>query len=354
MNSKRMALKATFQPYSLKFKFNAGTSRGVLKERKTYILKLWNMGRPENIAYGEAGPIAGLSFERPDLDQELNTVCEALAALPAPESEAEIPAFVDKLVSTSLPSIRFALEMALFDLLSGANLIPFPGKFSEGSVSIPINGLVWMGSFDFMKSQVDQKVAQGYSCIKIKIGALNFGEECKLLEYIRNRYGEGITLRVDANGAFHQANVFQNLNTLSNFGIHSIEQPIAAGQTDILTDICLNSPVAIALDEELIKTTETDQRKILLDSIKPQYIVLKPTLLGGIEATLEWIQLAEERDIQWWITSALESNIGLNALAQFTASFDNKLPQGLGTGQLFENNFPCRLYIEEGRLFYRP
>ena len=349
-----MALKATFQPHSLIFKFNAGTSRGVLKERKTYIVKLWNMDRPDKIAYGEAGPIAGLSLERPDLDQELEAVCDALDSLPAPESEAAIPVMVEELVSTSLPSIRFALEMALFDLLSGANLVPFPGNFSEGSVSIPINGLVWMGSFDFMKSQVDQKVAQGYNCIKIKIGAIDFVEECKLLEYIRNRYGEGITLRVDANGAFHRGNVFQKLNKLSNFGIHSIEQPVGPGQLKLSTDICRNSPVPIALDEELIKTIKTDQRKILLDSIKPQYIVLKPTLLGGIKSTSEWIQLAEERDIQWWITSALESNIGLNAIAQFTASFDNKLPQGLGTGQLFENNFPCRLYIEEGRLFYRP
>lgn len=230
----------------------------------------------------------------------------------------------------------------------------FPGAFTEGSYSIPINGLIWMGDFDFMKDQIDQKIASGYNCIKIKIGAIDFEAECSLLDYIRNRYGQKISLRVDANGAFKPADVHQKLNRLSKFHIHSIEQPVLPGQHKLLRDLCLNPIIPIALDEELIGITDSDQKETLLDSIHPQYIVLKPTLLGGMDATREWIRLADQREIGWWITSALESNIGLNALAQFAATFKSKLPQGLGTGQLYTNNLPSRLYIDQGRLFYRP
>jgi len=347
-------LEASFQSYKLIFKFDAGTSRGVLKERTTYFLRLWDPDQPEIAAVGEAGPLEGLSPDYSNLESKIQALCEALQGHPFPLSSHDIPASLDKFVTPSLPSLRFALETAFYDFLGGSNKTLFPGEFTEGKFSIPINGLVWMGSFDFMKEQVDQKIASGYNCIKIKIGAIDFELECNLLDYIRNRYGEKISLRVDANGAFKPADVHKKLEKLSTYNIHSIEQPIAPGQGQLMSDLCLNSTIPIALDEELIEIVDFDQKEALLDSIRPQYIVLKPTLLGGMEATTEWIGLAEQRGIGWWITSALESNIGLNALAQFAATFKSKLPQGLGTGQLYSNNLDSRLYIAQGRLYYDP
>lgn len=347
-------MEASFQSYKLIFNFDAGTSRGVLKERNTYFIRLWDPNHPQRIAVGEAGPLQGLSPDYADLESKIQILCEALRGQPIPSSKNEITALLNKCVSHSLPSLRFALETAFYDLLKGANKMLFPGAFTEGSYSIPINGLIWMGDFDFMKDQIDQKIASGYNCIKIKIGAIDFEAECSLLDYIRNRYGQKISLRVDANGAFKPADVHQKLNRLSKFHIHSIEQPILPRQHKLLRDLCLNPIIPIALDEELIGITDSDQKETLLDSIHPQYIVLKPTLLGGMDATREWIRLADQREIGWWITSALESNIGLNALAQFAATFKSKLPQGLGTGQLYTNNLPSRLYIDQGRLFYRP
>lgn len=347
-------MEASFQSYKLIFNFDAGTSRGVLKERNTYFIRLWDPNHPQRIAVGEAGPLQGLSPDYADLESKIQILCEALRGQPIPQSYQEITTVLNKFVSQSLPSVRFALETAFYDLLRGANKMLFPGAFTEGSYSIPINGLIWMGDFDFMKDQIDQKIASGYNCIKIKIGAIDFEAECSLLDYIRNRYGQKISLRVDANGAFKPADVHQKLNRLSKFHIHSIEQPVLPGQYKLLRDLCLNPIIPIALDEELIGITDSDQKEALLDSIHPQYIVLKPTLLGGMDATREWIRLADQREIRWWITSALESNIGLNALAQFAATFKSKLPQGLGTGQLYTNNLPSRLYIDQGRLFYRP
>jgi o-succinylbenzoate synthase len=346
-------LEASFQSYKLIFNFDAGTSRGVLKERNTYFIRLWDPNHPQRIAVGEAGPLQGLSPDYADLESKIQILCEALRGQPIPQSYQEITTVLNKFVSQSLPSVRFALETAFYDLLRGANKMLFPGAFTQGSYSIPINGLIWMGDLDFMKDQIDQKIASGYNCIKIKIGAIDFEAECSLLDYIRNRYGQKISLRVDANGAFKPADVHQKLNRLSKFHIHSIEQPVLPGQHKLLRDLCLNPIIPIALDEELIGITDSDQKEALLDSIHPQYIVLKPTLLGGMDATREWIRLADQREIGWWITSALESSIGLNALAQFVATFKSKLPQGLGTGQLYTNNLPSRLYIHQGRLFYR-
>ncbi len=347
-------MEASFQSYKLIFNFDAGTSRGVLKERNTYFIRLWDPNHPQRIAVGEAGPLQGLSPDYADLESKIQILCEALRGQPIPQSYQEITTVLNKFVSQSLPSVRFALETAFYDLLRGANKMLFPGAFTQGSYSIPINGLIWMGDLDFMKDQIDQKIASGYNCIKIKIGAIDFEAECSLLDYIRNRYGQKISLRVDANGAFKPADVHQKLNRLSKFHIHSIEQPVLPGQHKLLRDLCLNPIIPIALDEELIGIIDSDQKEALLDSIHPQYIVLKPTLLGGMDATREWIRLADQREIGWWITSALESNIGLNALAQFAATFKSKLPQGLGTGQLYTNNLPSRLYIDQGRLFYRP
>ncbi len=349
-----MPLEASFQSYKLTFKFDAGTSRGVLKERNTYFIKLWDQDQPERIAVGEAGPLEGLSPDYNNLESKLKILCAALHGHPIPQSKEEITAGLNKFVSQSLPSVRFALETAFYDLLNGANKVLFPGAFTEGSYSMPINGLIWMGTFDFMKEQIDQKIAAGYNCIKIKIGAIDFDEECNLLDYVRSRYGQKISLRVDANGAFKPADAHQKLKRLSRYHIHSIEQPIPPGLGKSMSDLSLSPAIPIALDEELIGISQSNHKEALLDSIRPQYIVLKPTLLGGMEATRDWIRLADKREIGWWITSALESNTGLNAIAQFAATFKSKLPQGLGTGQLYKDNLPSRLYIDRGRLYYKP
>ena len=348
-----MALKASYHLKRLIFRFDAGTSRGVLKERKTYIIKLWNTDYPDSIAFGEAGPIVGLSPDPIPLENKIQAACSLLNEVPIPANREELNDLISEIIPTSIPSLRFAIETAFYDLFSGSEMKPFPGKFTEGSSSIPINGLVWMGSFQSMKKQVDEKIADGYRCIKIKIGAIDFHKECSLLAYVRGRYGEKISLRVDANGAFDEHNVYQRLEALSEFNIHSIEQPIRPGQPRKLKELCLRTPVPIALDEELIGVNNSQSRESLLEDIQPQYIVLKPTLLGGIEATSDWVRLAQSRKIKWWITSALESNVGLNALAQYASTFDNDLPQGLGTGQLYTNNSASKLLIEDGRLYYK-
>ena len=348
-----MSLEATFQSHRLIFKFDAGTSRGILKERDTYILKVWDSHRPQAIGLGEAGPLKGLSPDFYKVEQELAILCKAIKGCGRPETVDELYELVYKLVSRDLPSIRFALESALLDLNNGARQVLFSGNFTEGSASIPINGLIWMGDTNFMKEQIDLKAAEGYNCIKMKIGALDFEQECSLLEYIRLKYGDEIMLRVDANGAFGLGDVNRKLEKLAEYRLHSIEQPIAAGQTSEMSKLCRNPAVPVALDEELIGVSETPPQIGLLDQIAPQFLVLKPTLLGGLEATRKWIRLAEERHIGWWITSALESNVGLNAIAQFTATLAPQVHQGLGTGKLYQNNIPPNnLYLSSGMLSY--
>ncbi|MGB2165189.1 MAG: o-succinylbenzoate synthase, partial [Flavobacteriaceae bacterium] len=231
----------------------------------------------------------------------------------------------------------------------------FPSSFTRGAEKIPINGLVWMGDHSFMKAQIDEKIAQGFDCIKLKIGALDFDDEYSLLEEIRKHYGpEQMMLRVDANGAFTPEGVMDKLQSLADLKIHSIEQPIAAGQADAMRELCIISPISIALDEELIGVIKKEDRSALLDKIMPQYLILKPSLLGGFQSCEEWIALAQERSIGWWVTSALESNVGLSAIAQWTFSLSVKNHQGLGTGSLFTNNFTSPLEVCNGHLNYDP
>ena len=268
------------------------------------------------------------------------------------------------------PSIRFGLEMALIDLgMDGyveirgnkgntgnrGERILFPSDFTEGKDSIEINGLVWMGSFDFMRQQIIDKIESGFKCIKLKIGAMDFTEELNLIKSIRNEFSaKDIEIRVDANGAFKQTEALEKLNRLAEFGLHSIEQPIRQGFWDEMTNLCASSPLPIALDEELIGINEIKEKEKLLKTIRPQFIILKPSLLGGFKASEEWIDLAEKNNIGWWVTSALESNIGLNAIAQWTYTLKNKMPQGLGTGKLYLNNLDSPLKINNGKLNYRP
>ena len=349
-----MALEATFTKLKLKFKFEAGTSRGTLTSHDTYLLKLWEANASNQVGIGEAGPLVGLSPDYQDIESELARLCQEVREFRLPGDIAGCYALVNQLVSTQIPSLRFAFESALLDLTNGGRQIYFPGAFTSGLTSIPINGLVWMGSYEFMKKQVDQKVREGYSCIKIKIGAIDFDLECALIGYIREVYGKKLTIRVDANGAFNSKEVFSRLERLSSYKVHSIEQPVKAGQHALMRELSELNLVPVALDEELIGSYHPEAKEALLESIRPRYIVLKPTLLGGTKATVEWINLARQKKIGWWITSALESNVGLNVLAQFSADFDPHLEQGLGTGQLYRNNTPTNLSIERGRLHYKP
>ena len=334
-------MKATFQKYILNFKLPAGTSRGVLKTKDTYFLKIELEGK---IGIGECSVFRGLSFDdTPDYEQKLQWICDNI------NLGQEVLLEAMKLY----PSIQFGIEMAFLDLKANKSMNLFPSKFTKGIDSIPINGLIWMGDFSFMLEQIADKLDKNFTCIKMKIGAIDFESEISLLKKIRNQFSvKDVELRVDANGAFSKDNALEKLKILSDFDIHSIEQPIKQGHVEDMARLCENTPLDIALDEELIGVIDIQEKKKLLETIKPQYIILKPSLVGGIKGSIEWIELAEMNKSSWWITSALESNIGLNAIAQWTYTLQSSLPQGLGTGSLFTNNIASPLEVDEGKLFY--
>ena len=279
----------------------------------------------------------------PNYEEKLSWVCK------------NINLGVKKLLieTVCFPSIQFSLEQAFLSLKSNNPFELFPSKFTKSNASIPINGLIWMGDKSFMKSQILEKLKAGFSCIKMKIGAINFDTEVSLLKYIRKEFSASdVELRVDANGAFSPNEALDKLQVLSALNLHSIEQPISQGQIKEMAELCLKSPLPIALDEELIGVFSSVKKREIIKTIKPHYIILKPSLVGGFSGTKEWIDVAEENNVEWWITSALESNIGLNAIAQFTYILDSKLPQGLGTGSLFNNNFSSPLEVNKGSLIY--
>lgn len=349
-----MSIRIEPVPYLLHFRFAAGTSRGILHEKKIWILRLTDTENPGVCAYGECGPLAGLSVDDiPDFEVQLQEVCQLFNQLDLEVFPFNLPMIVQQVVPEHLPSVRFGLETALYDYLNGSRRMIFPNAFAAGKQGIPINGLIWMGEKEFMLKQIEDKLQQGYTTIKIKVGAIDFEQECEILRFIRSRFSpEKITLRVDANGAFSAEDVHDKLEKLSAFKLHSIEQPVKAGQTQLMQQIAMESPVPVALDEELIGLPAYMQKFNLLKAIQPPYIILKPSLLGGFQQCREWIEIADRLHIGWWITSALESNIGLNAIAQFTGSFPAQMPQGLGTGQLYHNNFPSPLTIRNGYLHY--
>lgn len=334
-------MKASYHQYFLKFKNPSGTSRGVLTEKETWFIILEKDGKK---GVGECGLLRGLSCDdRPDYEERLKWVCENIS------SGEEI--LWESLLE--FPSIQFGVEMAFQSLKSENPFLLFPSDFTNGQKSIPINGLVWMGNEAFMKQQIDQKLEDGFHCIKLKIGAIDFEKEMQLLQYIRQNYTpDQIEIRVDANGAFDSETALIKLNQLSGFKLHSIEQPIGKNQHDRMSELCKNSPIPIALDEELIGVISLADKEDLLVKIKPQFIILKPSFIGGFRGTKEWIDLAEKHHIGWWITSALESNVGLNAIAQWAYLQNNPMPQGLGTGGLFTNNFDCPLEVRDGQLHY--
>ena len=319
--------------------------------RDTHFIVLEHEGRT---GIGECAPLPGLSIDdRADFAQQLRHVTQELSRRAVPQRANEMASAVGELVPAEFPALRFGVEMAWRDVLHGGERQLFPSVMQPTFAPLPINGLVWMGTPDTMLRQIDEKITAGFRCIKLKIGAIDFAEELRLLAHVRQHYDrEAITLRVDANGAFSPDEALNKLDQLARYDIHSIEQPIGAGQPQAMAALCRESPVPIALDEELIGRLDTKDKEELLDAICPQYIILKPTLIGGLAASDEWITLTEARGIRWWATSALESNIGLNAIAQWVAQYDPPLPQGLGTGQLYHNNIDSPIVIDQGYLTY--
>jgi o-succinylbenzoate synthase len=336
-------MTASYHKYILNFKQPSGTSRGTLTLKGTWFIVITNNNKR---GIGECGMFRGLSIDdRPDFEDKLNWVCK------------NISKGLDNLVSvlTEFPSIQFGLEMAFLSLQSKDEFVLFPSRFTKGEASIPINGLIWMGDKQFMKQQIIEKIKTGFSCIKLKIGAIDFKTELELLKSIRDEFSvKDIELRVDANGAFSPSEALEKLQQLSQYNLHSIEQPIKQGQFEDMARLCELSSLPIALDEDLIGINTVTKKEELLQTINPQYIILKPSLIGGFKRSKEWIETAESQNIKWWITSALESNVGLNAIAQWTYTLNNTMPQGLGTGSLFTNNFLSPLKVENGTLQHEP
>lgn len=348
-----MPLHLTVQPRTLDFKFNVRTSRGAMQQHRVYFLKLRDDAAPETIGTGECAPLPGLSPEySADYEAELHRWAADFNRLKLPPAALTIPQ-LGPFALENRPSVRFGLETAALDWQNGGRKLLFANYFARAEAGIPINGLVWMGDQAFMEQQIAQKLAEGYTCLKLKIGSLDFNAELQLLRQIRAvAPADQLTIRVDANGAFAPAAALAKLEQLAAYDLHSIEQPIAPRQFAAMVQVCAQSPVPVALDEELIGVTEPDEKINLLEQLQPAYIILKPTLLGGFAATREWIAAAATQGIQWWLTSALESNIGLNAISQFAAEYTLALPQGLGTGQLYHNNIASPLRIRAGELWY--
>jgi o-succinylbenzoate synthase len=334
-------MKANYHKYNLDFKRPSGTSRGVMTTKETWFISL---DKEEKKGVGECGILRGLSIDdRPDYEHKIKWVCENInLGLEVLYIELE-----------EFPSIQFGLETAFKSLESSDQFHLFPSAFTKGFDSIPINGLVWMGREDFMRTQIKEKIEAGFDCIKLKIGAIDFQTELDILKSIRKEFSvSDIELRVDANGAFSPENALEKLKRLSDYQLHSIEQPIKPKQFEAMARLCERTPLPIALDEELIGVFAYEEKRKLLQTIKPQYIILKPSLVGGFSGSQDWIDLVDDLNIKWWITSALESNVGLNAIAQWTYMLNNSMPQGLGTGSLFTNNFLSPLTVKSGTLHY--
>lgn len=329
---------------TLHFKSPAGTSRGVYLQRDIWLLKVTSTDRPGRCGVGECAPLPDLSCDAiPDYEERLNLLCRNF----------EETGSVNYALLMPYPSITFGLETALRNFENGEML--FDTAFARGEVGIPVNGLVWMGTYEEMKRRIEEKVDAGFNCVKLKIGAIDFMSEMRLIKGIRSRFSKDIIeLRVDANGAFHPDDAPQKLEELARYDIHSIEQPIRQRQWDKMAELCRNTPIPIALDEELIGVNIEGMKEELLDRIKPQYVVVKPSLHGGMKGTAEWVTLSRQRHIGSWITSALESNIGLNAISQLASSVygdDITFAQGLGTGALYLDNTPAKTEIRGNEIW---
>ena len=336
-------MKAAYAPYRLIFKAPAGTSRGILLHKDTYFLKVWDESNPEVYGLGECALFKGLSREdTPLYESKLREMCQNIALGKSTDL-------------SEYSSLQFGLETALCDLSNGGRRVVVDTPFVHGETSIPINGLVWMGSFDEMSARIEEKLSAGFTTIKLKIGAIDFESELELIRQLRGRFSsETLTIRVDANGGFSPEEALPKLNRLAAYGIHSCEQPIKPNQWAEMRKICAESPIHIALDEELIGITDPMQMFMLLREIAPQYLIIKPSLMGGFAGAQEWLKMAKMTNTGAWFTSALESNVGLNAIAQVVAKFNPLIPQGLGTGALYTNNIESPLYQKADYLAYNP
>jgi O-succinylbenzoate synthase len=342
-----MSLRATLHKKVFHFNFDARTSRGVMKDRPSWFIRIFDPSDPEKFGVGECAPLAGLSPElNDDFEGRVKSAVGAFnesGVLTAPGNLDAIHSFIRAELPSikSMSSLLFAFETAMLDFAHGGKRVIFNSSFLEGK-TIPINGLIWMGGMDFMLQQIEIKIRDGFRCIKLKVGGLDFERECDVLQYVRRKYfRDNITIRLDANGAFRPDDIMYKLTELSKFNIHSIEQPLKKG-SELLPEICARSPIPIALDEELIGV---DDRAGLLKTVKPQFIILKPGLHGGLSGAAAWIEEAAKNQVGWWLTSALESNVGLSALAQFVGQYPVEIPQGLGTGSLYDDNFQSPLEV---------
>ena len=336
-------MKAAYAPYRLIFKAPAGTSRGIFLHKDTYFLKVWDESNPEVYGLGECALFKGLSREdTPLYESKLREMCQNIALGKSTDL-------------SEYSSLQFGLETALCDLSNGGRRVVVDTPFVHGETTIPINGLVWMGSFDEMSARIEEKLSAGFTTIKLKIGAIDFESELELIRQLRGRFSsETLTIRVDANGGFSPEEALPKLNRLAAYGIHSCEQPIKPNQWAEMRKICAESPIHIALDEELIGITDPMQMFMLLREIAPQYLIIKPSLMGGFAGAQEWLKMAKMTNTGAWFTSALESNVGLNAIAQVVAKFNPLIPQGLGTGALYTNNIESPLYQKADYLAYNP
>ena len=344
-----MSLRVTFSKRIFKFNFKARTSRGLMRDKTSWFLQMEDDTAPGISGFGECGPLPGLSVDsREDYEECLLDVVQKMNGASFTPSDAGT---ILAIIPPEFPSIRFGAETALLDLLNGGKRLIYKNKFSKGE-PIPINGLVWMGDMDFMMDQINKKIASGFKCLKLKVGGLDFDRECDILSYIRRRYfRDDITIRLDANGAFKTDDVLYKLGELEKFRIHSIEQPIRQGLEE-MEELCRKSPIPVAFDEEMIGINSPDGKAELLRRLRPAFIVLKPTLHGGLSGCEEWIATANSQGIGWWITSALESSIGLNAICQFTSNYHPTIPQGLGTGAIYENNIRSPLLVQDGKILW--
>ena len=343
-----MSLRLEVSSRLFHFKQPAGTSRGVYLTRRSWFVTATDDALPGKVGVGECAPLPQLSCDDlPDYAHVLEALCRLV----------ERKGGVDYALMRPYPSMLFGIETALM-MLHAENGVIFDTPFSKGEMGIPINGLVWMGRHDEMLRRMEEKVEQGFSCVKLKIGAIGLDEELDLMRRLRKRFSPQVMeLRLDANGAFQPDEALKILASLETFQVHSIEQPIRRGQWREMAGLCRRSPIPIALDEELIGVNIAGMKCQLLDEIKPAYIILKPSLHGGMHGAREWIGMAEQRNIGSWVTSALESNVGLNAIAQFAAHVygcPTPMPQGLGTGLLFTDNVESPISIEADKLVYHP
>jgi o-succinylbenzoate synthase len=345
-----MSLQADYFKKTFQFNFRARTSRGLMRDKTSWFVRLWDSSNPRVVGVGECGPLAGLSIDsNPGFE---DTVKQTISRWI--DRQSTDMTLLDEIVPSRHPSLMFGFETALLDLKNGGTRTIYQNDFVKGRTKIPINGLIWMGDMDFMMNQINEKIALGFRCIKLKVGGLDFDRECDMLNYIRKRYfRENIMIRLDANGGFKIDDVLFRLTELAKYNVDSIEQPIKPGLPE-MEELCRKSPIPVAFDEELVGKESQNEKEKILDQLKPKLIILKPTLHGGIRSVQNWISLAEARNIGWWITSALESNVGLNAICQLTANYPISVPQGLGTGAIYANNFNSPLIADAGFISYQP